>query len=180
MRMGLGTVQLRNPAQKRLRSLDMALWYAMVPCNQDDGVQILGRALKARSSQRDLALGLRNNFGRALFWCRETVLPRTCRILDGPGGHLEPGQLMAIMGPSGSGKSTLLKSIAGIGELPLMSGLDHKSDLNKGLLSCVYVCVCVCVDDLLHASVSSLAWFCRIPARLQCAGQWWRMDSDDA
>ena len=47
---------------------------------------------------------------------------RTVRVLDGPSGHLEPGQLLAIMGPSGSGKSTLLKSIAGIGELALLPG----------------------------------------------------------
>lgn len=52
----------------------------------------------------------------------ETGKSQTCRILDGPSGHLEPGQLMAIMGPSGSGKSTFLKSIAGISELPLLPG----------------------------------------------------------
>lgn len=56
----------------------------------------------------------------------ETGKLQTCRILDGPSGHLEPGQLMAIMGPSGSGKSTLLKSIAGIGELPLLPGSSVK------------------------------------------------------
>ena len=77
-----------------------------------------GKSQPLASMTRDLVM-----FETCTRWAPLSLL-RTCRILDGPSGHLEPGQLMAIMGPSGSGKSTFLKSIAGISELPLLPGPD--------------------------------------------------------